>query len=300
MSPEIYAVIVAYDPEIDSFSTVISSLLEQVKEIIIVDNGSKNIREIERNFNYNQIKLIKFSENKGIATAQNEGIIYSESRKAKYILLMDQDTIMPKGAVLSLFETCKALEQSGIKVGAVGCAYRDTHRGQINKIWKSKGIRLLKQKIDHEKKTILEADFVIASGSLIPVSTLKDIGMMEDDLFIDLVDVEWGLRAKFHGYQSYQCFAHIMTHTLGNAHQKILWKNVVLHNPIRNYYSIRNSIFLTKRHYIGRAWKIHYLKRVFLYFISFGFFSSQKWLRIRFMMRGIWDGILSRGGAYRP
>lgn len=299
MSSEIYAVMVTYNPEIEPLSRVIKSLLGQTDEIIIVDNGSKNINEIEKALEGSQIKLIKLPENKGIATAQNEGIAYADAQHAKYILLMDQDTVMPEGAVLSLYENCKMLEQSGAKIGAIGCAYRDTNSGQINKVWKAEGRKLLKQQINPEKEPIVEVDFVIASGSLIPVSTLKDIGMMEDDLFIDLVDVEWGLRAKFHGYQNYQCFTHIMEHTLGNARQKLPWTSVALHSPIRNYYSIRNSIFLTKRNYIGCAWRQHYSKRIFLYFIVFGFFPGQKWSRIRFMTRGIRDGILSRGGTYR-
>ena len=298
MNSEIYAVIVTYNPDIASFSEVIRGLLGQVDRIIIVDNNSKNILEIEGIIRGTQVELIKFSENKGIAAAQNKGICYADSRQAKYILLMDQDTILPKGAVGALYKECTNLERKGLRVGAIGSDYRDTHDGKLNTIWKANGRKLKKQEVVSGDADILEADFVIASGSLIPISTLKEVGLMEDDLFIDLVDIEWGLRAKSCGYQSYQSSTHIMTHTLGAGRLNVFGKTVSLHSPIRNYYSIRNSILLTRRKYIGTAWRIYFFKRIIPYLIVFGLFPNQKWLRINFMMRAFVDGLVGRGGRF--
>ena len=296
MNSEINAVIVTYNPDITSFSEVVRGLLGQVDMIIIIDNASKNILEIERTIKGTQVELIKFSENKGIAAAQNKGISYADSQEAKYILLMDQDTVLPKGAVAALCRECTDLERRGLRVAAVGCAYRDTHDGKLNAIWKANGRKLERQEVNSGSKRIVEVDFVISSGSLIPMSTLRAVGLMEEGLFIDLVDVEWGLRAKYQGYQSYQSFTHIMTHTLGSGRQKVLWKSVALHSPIRNYYSIRNSIFLARRHYIGLAWRLYFIRRIFPYFLVFGFFPKQKWPRVRAMIRGLFDGIFSREG----
>ena len=46
-------------------------------------------------------------------------------------------------------------------------------------------------------------DYLIPSGCLIPMSVLDKMGGMRDDLFIDYVDIEWGLLASHHGFQSY-------------------------------------------------------------------------------------------------
>lgn len=146
---------------------------------------------------------------------------------------------------------------------------------------------------------MLEVDFVIASGSLIPISTLKDVGLMEEGLFIDLVDIEWGLRARSYGYQSYQSFTHIMTHTLGSGRISVFGKIVSLHSPIRNYYSVRNSVFMVRRCYIGSAWRIYFIKRIIPYLIVFGFFPSQRWQRIQFMMHALVDGLIGRSGSFR-
>ena len=298
MNSEVYAVVVTYNPNIDSFREVIESLRRQTDAIVIVDNASENLFEIEALIQSTTIELLKFSNNKGIASAQNKGITYADSKGAKYILLMDQDTVLPEEAVSSLHEECTALESRRLKVGAIGCAYRDTHDGKLNAIWKANGRKLEKNEVKSEVSQLLEVDFVIASGSLIPISTMKEVGLMEDGLFIDLVDIEWGLRAKSYGYQSYQSFTHIMTHTLGSGRISVFGKTVSLHTPIRNYYSVRNSLFMVRRSYIGPAWRNYFLKRIFPYLIVFSFFPSQKLLRIRFMMCAIVDGLLGRNGAF--
>lgn len=298
MNSEVYAVLVTYNPNIASFREVIESLRRQTDAIVIVDNASENLFEIEALIQSTTIELLKFSKNKGIASAQNKGITYADSKGGKYILLMDQDTVLPEEAISSLHKECTVLESRGLKVGAIGCAYRDTHDGKLNAIWKQSGRNLEKKEVNSEVSQLLEVDFVIASGSLIPISTMKEVGLMEDGLFIDLVDIEWGLRAKSYGYQSYQSFTHIMTHTLGSGRISVFGKTVSLHSPIRNYYSIRNSIFLAQRRYIGSAWRIYFIKRIFPYLVVFGFFPSQKWLRIKFMMHGLVDGLLKLSGPF--
>ncbi len=38
----------------------------------------------------------------------------------------------------------------------------------------------------------VEADFLIASGCLTPIESFDAIGLLNDDMFIDYVDIEWG------------------------------------------------------------------------------------------------------------
>lgn len=298
MISDIFAVIVTYNPDITSLKDVVLRVFQQSGAVAIVDNASENQSEIRSISQTIPCEFIQLPENKGIAYAQNAGISSGIAQGAKYILLMDQDTVLPDETVHTLFAECDALERDGVKVGAVGCAYQDTHDGLVSAVWKASGYRLKRQKAPDDSQFLLSADFVIASGSLLPVTTLKDVGLMDAALFIDLVDIEWGLRARARGYQNYQSFSTIMMHTLGNGRKKILWKKVSLHNPIRDYYSIRNSILLARRRYVGTAWRLYFIRRVLLYFIVFGLFTDQKKTRLHFLMRGLIDGIYARGGPY--
>ncbi|EGO97009.1 glycosyltransferase family 2 protein [Acidiphilium sp. PM] len=298
MNSKIYAVIVTYNPDINTLSESIKYLIGQVYRIIIVDNNSINFQELDFLSIKKGIILIKFSENKGIASAQNEGIRYANSHKAKYILLMDQDSIIPNELVSTLYKECHDLEIRGIRVGAVGCSYRDSQDDKINVAWKANGLKIKKIELDSKKSKIFAVDFVIASGSLIPISTLNKIGLMEEGLFIDLVDIEWGLRGKFYGYQSYQILTNIMIHKIGNGRQKIFCRNFIIHSPIRNYYYIRNRIFLIKRNYIELAWRLYFVRQIFQSIILFGIFQKQRLLRIKLIILAIKDGLIGRYGRF--
>ena len=46
------------------------------------------------------------------------------------------------------------------------------------------------------KKLIINPDYVITSGSFIPLEVINDVGLMLDKLFIDFIDIEWCFRAK--------------------------------------------------------------------------------------------------------
>ena len=300
MRYEVCTVVVTYNPHIPLFKEVIARLKEQTDKVIVVDNHSSNSEEIAATVDELSAKLVSMSENTGIAHAQNVGAAYGIEQNAKYILFMDQDTILPDGAVDNLCDACGELEAEGIKVGSIGHAYRDTHDDKIKPSFKARGHRLVKQDVCSESVTVIETDFVIASGSLIPTVSLQEVGLMDETLFIDLVDVEWGLRALSLGYRNFQSAKKIMTHTLGNGRLNFFGKSISLHAPIRDYYVIRNSIFMLRRKYIGLPWKFYFFKRIIPFFVVFGFFADQKKKRLYFMTRGLVDGLLNRGGKYVP
>lgn len=47
-----------------------------------------------------------------------------------------------------------------------------------------------KRQYDGVNGSVVDVDYLIASGCLILVNVLKDAGLMNEDLFIDYVDIE--------------------------------------------------------------------------------------------------------------
>ena len=91
---------------------------------------------------------------------------------------------------------------------------------------------------------VVNVDFLLSSGSLLPLSALANIGLMDESLFIDHVDTEWCFRAKAHGFQLFGVCDAVMTHALGERRKEIWFlrqRVVPFHKPFRYYYMFRNS-----------------------------------------------------------
>ncbi len=298
MPGSVCAIIITYNPEIEKFENTIKSIIGQSDDIIIIDNMSQAQRVIQELAKKYNTKFIPLPENEGIAYAQNIGITYAIKHNYNYIFLMDQDTIIPENGVPVLLKTYSDLEKANNKIGSLGYAYKNTHTGQLNQVWRTHNMKLNKEIINLNQKKIFEIDFTIASGSFISTETLKKVGLMDTALFIDLVDVEWGLRAQALGYKNFQSFEKIMQHSLGSKCKKIFSRTITLHPPIRNYYIIRNSITLIRMNHIHPAWKKYLLKRIFQFFFVFGFLVGEQRERISLMLRGTKDGLLHKQGRF--
>jgi rhamnosyltransferase len=93
--------------------------------------------------------------------------------------------------------------------------------------------------------TVVECDTLVASGCLIPMPSLDALGPMDEALFIDQIDVEWGLRAQAHGYRLFGVCGAWLGHAIG-THYVRPWfapgRRVPVHAPLRDYYLMRNSV----------------------------------------------------------
>ena len=73
--------IVLYNPDLGRLKENIESICKQVDKVILIDNGSDNIREIEDLIKkYLNCILLKNGENMGIAYALNQILKYAYAR----------------------------------------------------------------------------------------------------------------------------------------------------------------------------------------------------------------------------
>ena len=92
--------IVTYNPDITRLVENINAIYNQVDNVIIVDNNSKNIAEIEQIvLNYLHICLIKSKCNEGIATALNKMMKKAKELHYTWCLTLDQDSIVPENII---------------------------------------------------------------------------------------------------------------------------------------------------------------------------------------------------------
>jgi rhamnosyltransferase len=235
--------------------------------------------------------LLRLGENRGIADAQNVGIQWARNREAEFVLLMDQDSIPAPDMAEKLISAIS--EQPS--PAAAGPRYLDERQDNPPPFIRVRGLRLERCACSTEE-SVVPVDYLIASGCLIPMSVLDKVGGMRNDLFIDYVDIEWGLRARRHGFQSYGvCSAH-MQHSLGENPIKFFSKNIPLHSPLRHYYHFRNALLLYKEPWVPLNWKLVDGWRLCLKYVFYSLFAKPCMAHWRMMTLGVWHGLAGKTG----
>ena len=239
-------------------------------------------------------------DNTGIATALNIGMRKAYQNGASHCILFDQDSLPDKNMVAALLEMEKELIQAKIRIAAIGPLFIDKRTGDPAPFIEIKFGRVKKTLATASKKKNYPASYLISSGSLIRRQAIEEIGKLQDDLFIDYVDIEWGLRASQKGHQCFGCGSAIMHHTIGDKMARIpfIGKQIPLHSPKRDYYLMRNAIYLYRNNDIPLSWKIADGLRLPLRFLFYALSSKNKTLHIKMMCMGILHGFLGRMGRH--
>jgi rhamnosyltransferase len=295
----VLAVAVTYNPDIDLLTRVLESVAPQVQDLVVVDNASANTEDVRRLASTVSAQFIDNTSNLGIAAAQNRGLALAQDRDFTHILLLDQDTILAPGMIADLMENLKALEAERGPVAAIGPAYYELNSQKQTRAYRAKGLRLSRISLKGEKQPVA-SDFIIASGSLIPLSVFDEVGGFREDLFIDLVDVEWCFRARAAGYRSFLSPTARVDHRLGSGTVKLGERQVAVHVPVRNYYWVRNALWLARQPYTPLAWRLYFISRCLAFLGTYTALADKKAQRLRLMTRGIRDSLASRLGPLDP
>jgi len=286
------AICVTYNPEPKLLYKVLSACALQVEQVFILDNGSNDdIRSwIPEAANIEPVLLEK---NRGIAAAFNEGIKRARAEGFQYVLLLDQDSVIPDKIVEQYRTLLDHLRAAGHSVAAIGPRYVNPRTKQISSFFRFEWFynRRLKAK---ELSTTVPTDFLISSGSFYPIDVFEKVGLFDKNLFIDHVDTEWCLRAAHRGLQCFGAAEIIMEHSLGENEVQ-LWvfgrRTQPLHKPFRLYYIVRNSLLLYRMPHVPLKWISGDILRLARLLLMYCLFAPQRGVSIDFFFKGFADGV---------
>ena len=197
--------------------------------------------------------------------------------------------------IARLVEAHDRMAAAGGRVAAVGPRYTDARHNNPPPFIRFEGLRLVRCR-QHGHESVVAVDYLVSSGCLMPMRTLAEVGDMNADLFIDYVDIEWGLRAKSRGYQSFGAFDATMTHHLGEDPLSWFGRSVPLHSPTRHYYLFRNAVWLYGQPWPPRNWKVVDAWRLLLKFGFYALYAAPRWRHVTSMLAGVRDGLRGRMG----
>lgn len=263
--------IVLYNPNIDFLTSNIEELSIITNKIILVDNGSNNIDEIEEKF-LNKVILIRNEKNLGIAKALNQLLDKAYELKSDYLLTLDQDSKLPCSMIANMISNIS-------ENTAIVCPI-------INDLNKS-------QKIE-QKDEIEDVDRCITSGSLMVLSECKQIGYFDEKMFIDYVDFDYCKRIKIAKKRILRCKSAVINHEIGKRSVKkfFAWKVFPTnHNYIRVFYYSRNIKYYMKKYNKEMNFKEKNYHRICLLwkFISILLYEKEKKLKIKYYFKGLKD-----------
>lgn len=209
-------------------------------EVIVVDNGSSgnDVQVLRKKFG-SYIKIIKNKKNEGFAEGNNIAIRrVMKENKSKYVLLLNNDTVVDKKFLDELVKVA----ESDDKIGIVGPVIRNYYTKEIDfaggKInwWLGRPYHL--KKIDPREYT----DFITGCCMLIPIEKLKKVGLFDKMYFTYFEDSDLCERIKKLGFKL-----------------KIIEKSKLIHKVSKstgkkglyNYYFARNRITFNEKYNSG-------------------------------------------------
>lgn len=280
MNNKILGAIIVYNPDSTLLKLVDDLLLQGVDVFLFINNGNRISDKLIKSGNVDY--YISF-ENVGISKAFNKVIKKFQKAGYKYLFAFDQDSLIENKFIKSMISNFDQAYKLDKKV--VCCAPTIMDR----KYSKSQYI-IKKPKINY--KNYERVSFAITSGSLYTHQSFKKVGLMNELLFIDGVDVDWCERANLNKYiiiKSRNVFLH---HKIGQKYINFFGIKKSFHDDnLRVYYIVRNSIYLILRGTNSVRWKIIQIIKTPARLIGYAFLSENLKEAIRFEFFAIRDAI---------
>ena len=286
----ICAVIVCYRVEINEFMVNISRHLKNFSTIILVNNSPEISLE---SFQSPQVTIINNQGNIGLAAALNIGILEAKKQGADMVALFDQDTEIPQNfakKMLNYISNYKCFAPVALYAPIFNNRVTDKSQ-RYNNYKPSRLIPELVDEIDYS-----HPNYVISSGSLIPMDVIDDVGLMCEELFIDFVDTEWCLRARRKGYEIVAINKVRIDHYLGDYMVQFMGRSIPIHSPLRMYYYFRNGIYLYQLGEIDWCWRLVDAMRNLQLFLFYMLFVKNRSTYFKYSIKGYYHGLIKRMG----
>ncbi|MCC5651795.1 glycosyltransferase family 2 protein [Nostoc sp. XA013] len=219
--------------------------------VFIVDNSEQELLEPD---NSASILIHHYPENIGIGQGLALALEWATKEGYDFLWTFDQDSLPTKNCLEILLETYEKLSlKYGKKIGIIAPTAIDHKTEEVVQGAVFVGDQFIGWK--HNKNiNFYECDSPITSGSLISIAAAKTVDYPRAELFIDGIDLDYGLRLRQQGFHNLIVTTAIMYHNFGNPVKvKFFQREIIIHqySALRNYYITRNHTYLETRNAEG-------------------------------------------------
>ena len=236
----------------------VRAIAAQSDVAIVVDNSkADNSRLFGTQPEDKAILYVSNARNLGLSAAFNACLTDVDRfawNEDDYVVFFDQDTHIEPGHIEALRNEFEALRQRGYKVGCIGPAYYEANaqKTRIPKVRKA------------VSPTSMLVEKVITSSMLTTYGNLKSVGFWSDDIFLDMADYDLCWKMRSHGYVIALTTKSVIVHEIGESSSNMLLRPISQSKPFREYYQMRDRLYLLKKPYVPLASKTVLLYEVTL------------------------------------
>lgn len=229
---------------------------------------------------------ISMEGNKGIAAAQNAGIRAAITRGAQTVAFFDQDS-MPEAQLLPTLIAALGSPPQGI----VAPICVDARTGDEYPPFRFNSWGWAKPIFVARNAENVAADLIISSGSVAASNVFDKAGLMDEDFFIDYVDLEWCIRCRNAGIPITVVSSVSMHHSIGNDVVKYGSVTTYVHSPVRAYYRLRNAFMLLRKPHVPLLYACHEIAAALVHHLLQLWPSQNRAEHLRLGLRALLDGI---------
>jgi GT2 family glycosyltransferase len=225
----------------------------QPSSIVVVDNGSTDGSVAALKNTFPSVTVITNSSNLGFTGGNNIGIQFALDHGARYVWLLNNDTIIHKNTLPELLDAFHS-PQVGIVAPKIYFfpgrefhhdRYKEGERGKV--IWYAGGTidwanmfasHRGVDEVDHgQYDEVEETEFITGCSMCIRSEVIEEIGLLDNRYYVYLEDLDYSFRTKRAGFR------------LMYAPQSIIWhKNAGSTarpgNLLHQYYQTRNRLLI--------------------------------------------------------
>lgn len=287
----IFSIIVLYKPKLNLFKSALANHRKNFSNIILVNNTPEIPLD---SFKSSQVTIINNPGNIGLASALNIGILEAKKQGAQMVALFDQDSLLLDNFTQNMLQEINAYSSNN-QVAVFAPNYFNHVTDTYGSIINFKPFRLIRS-TPNKKEKVTHPQYVITSGSFIPISVLDDVGLMREELFIDFVDIEWCLRARAKGYEIVSFPQVEFSHHLGDSSVFFMGTNYPIHSPLRMYYYFRNAMYLYRLREIDWNWRLVDAARNLFRFLFYMLFVKNRPTYFKYIIKGYYHGLIKKMG----
>ena len=220
----VYIIILNWNGLEDSLECLesIKNLNYPLVKAVVVDNASKNNQAETLEQKFPDAAVLRQSENLGFCGGCNVGIRYALENGANYVMLLNNDTLVPPDLIEKLLAGFDHLEN----VGAVSPIILE--HPATEKIWFSKArwegseaqFRLSKPNEKYEDfitKPPYLSDFACGCCLFAPAKMFETVGLFDERYFAFYDEAEWCSRLKEKGFETYVIPSAFMYHKVSRS-----------------------------------------------------------------------------------